>query len=341
MDSSTLSIVMPNYNHGRYIGEALEAILSQSFIPLEVIVVDDGSTDNSVEVVQRIAVQNSAVRLVRNTHNMGISASINRGLESASGDYVHFPAADDKVLPGFFEKSMDLLRDHPYAAVCTSLVRLIDNAGNDLGVPADPRISTCACYLSPQEVRAVMENTGPFVVGNTLIYKKSALLELGGYAPYLMGYWDSFTGHALASKYGACYIPEALTCWRQLDSSYSKSLRGNIRHNHDVIRQVTHLMRYSMPELFPAKFVDRLERRETYLVGMTAYQGLLEQHDRFLTDLDMVFAMRRPLLARGFLWGLRVWLRIAGGMIRRYLQFNYRISTELIIRKLRRRLRLH
>ena len=65
-NKGTLSVVMCNYNHGHYIQEALQAILSQSFPPLEVIVIDDGSTDNSVQIIGGIAEKNPTVKFYRN-----------------------------------------------------------------------------------------------------------------------------------------------------------------------------------------------------------------------------------------------------------------------------------
>src|SRR4051812_21669960 len=120
MSRSSLSVVMPNYNHSHYIGEALEAILGQTFRPMEVIVVDDASTDNSVEVIEQFVRRDSAVRLLRNEQNSGPVPTVNLGLKQASGDYVYTMAADDKILPTFFEKSMNLLAQYPQAGLCSA-----------------------------------------------------------------------------------------------------------------------------------------------------------------------------------------------------------------------------
>jgi len=71
-NKGTLSVVMCNYKHGHYIQEALQTILSQSFAPLEVIVIDDGSTDNSVQVTESIAKKNPTVKFYRNVKNEGV-----------------------------------------------------------------------------------------------------------------------------------------------------------------------------------------------------------------------------------------------------------------------------
>src|ERR1044071_8971404 len=103
MSQLRLSVLMPNFNHGRFLPEALDAILGQSYQPFEVIVIDDASTDNSVEILERFAARHSCIRLVRNEQNMGVMHNVNHLLNLASGDYLLFAAADDVILPGFFE----------------------------------------------------------------------------------------------------------------------------------------------------------------------------------------------------------------------------------------------
>src|SRR5438034_2246469 len=99
MDLPSLSVVVPNYNHARYLPVCLKAILAQSVAPIELIVVDDASTDNSVEVIRRFAAQSPLVRLVQNEKNLGVMANQIKGLDLARGEFVFFQAADDEVQP--------------------------------------------------------------------------------------------------------------------------------------------------------------------------------------------------------------------------------------------------
>src|SRR5256884_7474545 len=116
-----LSVIIPNYNHARFLPNCLEAILRQSEQPFEIIVIDDASTDNSVEVIEAFTKRNPIIRFYRNEQNRGVVSGMNRGLELARGDYVYYAAADDQVLPGFFEKSLRLLNEHPQAALCCTI----------------------------------------------------------------------------------------------------------------------------------------------------------------------------------------------------------------------------
>ena len=87
--SPTLSVVLPNYNHARYLESALVAHLNQSALPLEIIVVDDASTDESRTIVKRLAARHPIVRLVAMPVNGGVNAAMNRGLaEAAASRYL-------------------------------------------------------------------------------------------------------------------------------------------------------------------------------------------------------------------------------------------------------------
>src|SRR4051812_18986927 len=100
----TLSVVHANYNHGKYISRAIEAIVSQSRPPDEYIILDDGSTDNSVEIIERYAARYPYIQVVKNERNLGLMANTPRLLGMAKSDYLYTAASDDHILPGFFEK---------------------------------------------------------------------------------------------------------------------------------------------------------------------------------------------------------------------------------------------
>jgi len=221
MPGSTLSVILQNYNDGATIGEAIEAILNQSFKPTELILVDDGSTDNSVEIIERYAKKDSTIRFLRNERNMGLWAAAYRALEAASGDYLYSASSNDKILPGFFEKSMSLLQQYPQAGLsCSDFFFLFP----DSTLVRDPQRSFTAtpCYFSPEELISRMSAKRFYVPhGCGVVWKRSSLSKAGNFNAQLGSAGDWFAIHIMAFRDGICYVPEALAVNRSMPDSYS------------------------------------------------------------------------------------------------------------------------
>src|SRR5262245_59288324 len=100
-----MSVVIPNYNHGHFIEEALAAIARQTLPPSEVVVVDDGSTDDSVARLQSFAARMPCLKLHRHGENRGVNAACNTGLGLVNSDFVLFSAADDRLDPQTVERA--------------------------------------------------------------------------------------------------------------------------------------------------------------------------------------------------------------------------------------------
>jgi len=124
-----VTVVIPCYNQGRFLGEAVESVLSQSYQDLEVVVVDDGSTDNTAEVASSYTRRDSRVRLIGQA-NRGLAGARNRGLEEAGGEYMMFLDSDDRLLPGAIGVGVRELKSHPYSAFVSGICRKITADGS-------------------------------------------------------------------------------------------------------------------------------------------------------------------------------------------------------------------
>jgi len=111
-----VSILVPSYNYGAFLGEAIDSALAQTYRPVEVIVIDDGSTDNSVEVASRYG---DKIRVLTQP-NRGLVAVLNRGLEEAQGAFLTILSADDIFRSTYVERLMGALRAQPGAAYAYS-----------------------------------------------------------------------------------------------------------------------------------------------------------------------------------------------------------------------------
>lgn len=284
----TVSVVMTNYNHARFLPEALQAILDQSYRPMEIIIIDDASTDNSVDILEQFAQNDPIIRLIRNERNMGVIYNANRLLELASGEYVYFGAADDRVLPGLFEKSMNLLAQYPQAGLCSTLSQVIGENGEDKGILPTAVVANVPTFLPPERVRRVVLSLGNWIQDNTGICRRDALIEAGGYIPELGSFADGFIYQVIALKHGACFIPEPLAEWRRLETGYAATSTRNIEAQLEVVSCATRLMQSRYKDLFPQDYIDLWENGMLFDLGRIAHRSLQVQEEKFLNEMRLL-----------------------------------------------------
>lgn len=109
MKTPKISVIMPNYNCWKYLAEAIESILNQSFTDFEFIIIDDGSTDDSWEVIQKYAKTDKRIKALRNEKNMHIVYSRNRALQLSNWEYIAFLDSDDSAYPERFQAQLDFM----------------------------------------------------------------------------------------------------------------------------------------------------------------------------------------------------------------------------------------
>lgn len=118
-----VSVMMPAYNVEQYIGEAIESILNQTFQDFELIIIDDGSTDDTYALGRQYAQSHANIRLLQNEQNRGIAYTRNRLLEKAKGEYLAVLDSDDVSLPDRLEKQVRFLDNHPEVGLLGGWVR--------------------------------------------------------------------------------------------------------------------------------------------------------------------------------------------------------------------------
>jgi hypothetical protein len=163
-----VSVVIPCWNQAHYLGEAIESVLAQDYPALELVVVDDGSEDNSYEVAARYP----GVRRLRQANN-GVAAARNHGLAESFGEYAVFLDADDRLLPDALEVGVRKLSEHPEAAFAAGRPRDIGRDGNVVRDAVQP-IVTRDHYLKLLEECFIWS-------GSSLVYRRSALEAVGGF----------------------------------------------------------------------------------------------------------------------------------------------------------------
>lgn len=121
-----LSVVVPTYNAAKYIGEAVASVLSQDFADFELLLVDDGSTDDTASILQPFATD-PRVRLLRNERNMGLIATLHRAYEECKAPLIARMDSDDICAPARFGRQVEFLRQHPDVGIVGGAIRFFGN----------------------------------------------------------------------------------------------------------------------------------------------------------------------------------------------------------------------
>lgn len=126
-----VSILMPVYNAGKYVSQAIESIISQSFKDWELILINDGSTDNSESIIMQY--EDSRIYYIKNTENLQLIKTLNKGIDYCDGQYIARMDADDICLPDRLKQQVDFLDHHPDYLICGTSAIVVDNDGVKTG----------------------------------------------------------------------------------------------------------------------------------------------------------------------------------------------------------------
>lgn len=208
-----ISVIIPAYNAARTVGATVDSVLAQTFTDFELIVVDDGSTDETADVVATRS--DARLDLVR-TENRGVSAARNRGLARATGAYVAFLDADDAWDPAKLERQLGALTQTPKAGLCFTSAQIVDDRGRPTGV--DMAVE-CADFTSALLLEGNIVAGG----GSSVLARTQLVRDAGGFDPALSqcADWDMWLRLSLQTKFVP--IREALTLYRRALGSMSSN----------------------------------------------------------------------------------------------------------------------
>ena len=207
----TVTIVITAYNHARFLDQAIESVRAQTRPVDEVIVVDDGSDDDPAAVVERYP----GVTLIRQP-NQGLAAARNTGLHAATGTYIGFLDADDRLRPTMVEVNLRALEGDPDLAFVYGAYAFVDEAGRQLSeVPLRaPGADPYADFLSSNLVG----------MHGTVLYRREFVLDEGGFDASLPAVEDYDLYLRLARKHRVAAQDEVLADYRRHSSNMSNNL---------------------------------------------------------------------------------------------------------------------
>ena len=200
-----ISVIMPVYNAEKFLLQAIDSILQQSFADFEFLICDDCSSDNSPAILQQAAAADARIKIFRNKKNSGVTCSLNRLLQEASAPLIARMDADDIAMPKRLELQFEFMQNHPATAVAGGDLEIIDENNNILGMRYYSR--------SWQEIKKQMMCRSP-LAHPSVIMRKSVIDQLGGYLEQ-PGCEDYYLWLRIAENgYELANLPETLLRYR-------------------------------------------------------------------------------------------------------------------------------
>lgn len=192
-----VSIIMPVYNGEKYLKEAIDSVLAQTYSHFELLLINDGSSDSSKEII--LSYSDPRIRYIENERNIKLIATLNKGIRLAGGEYIARMDADDVCLPKRLEKQVQYLNRHPNIDMCGTWAIRIDAQGNITGKIKNidnPGLLKCATYF-----------TCPFIHPTTMF--RAQVLRDNPYSMDVPDVEDTELWHRLSQKgHKLANIPE-------------------------------------------------------------------------------------------------------------------------------------
>ncbi|WP_242922468.1 glycosyltransferase family 2 protein [Pontibacter liquoris] len=301
-----ITVLMPVYDAAKFLREAIDSMLQQTFTDFELLILDDGSRDESVAIVQSYT--DPRIRFYQNEQNLGISPTLNKGIELAAAPYIARMDADDISYPDRLQKQYDYLLAHPDCAMVSSLVRVISEDGKFIRQDV---FESAYYYYNLTFIC--------WIYHPTVMYRKDAVQEVGMYTAAYSEDFELFW--QLSRKYKIYNLPEVLLDYRVTDQSLHQVLRKE-EYAQAQQEQLLRNFRYYAGEQYtlPESYVECLQHNFAPLLAeqsissvlacireldrLTGYMLAKENVNRDVAAMKMAAMYKRRFIARYFLENL-------------------------------------
>src|SRR4030095_11757387 len=209
---AAVSVVVPSCNHARFIEAALRSIIKQSLPPAELIVIDDGSSDESPRIIERVLSDCPFHCELVTRENYGLCATLNEGFERTSGDYFAYLGSDDLWLPDFLKARVGLLQSRAKAVLAYGHAYYIDDENRIIDSTAE-----WAHYADGDARDMLLQTIGP--MSPTVLYRRVALEQQRWNEEAKLEDYDLYL--RLSAEGEFAFDPQILAAWRRHDSNVS------------------------------------------------------------------------------------------------------------------------
>jgi glycosyltransferase involved in cell wall biosynthesis len=260
----TITVLMPVYNAEKYVSDAIASVLAQSFADFELLIINDGSTDETENIIRSFIDQR--IVLINQT-NQGIAAALNNGLQIASAEYIARFDADDICMPQRLQTQYNFLSAHPEYAIVGTDVDYLDM--NDEFV-----FSYNALIYSNEQIQQQQFIICPFI-HSSVLFRKEAVINAGGYNIHAHTFEDHLLWPKLLSQGKGCNLPEKLLQVRLNPGSITIDERWRSRRFHQIKKQA--IQKGDISEKDGDELMDILREQDTQIIKEGSYYALLSK----------------------------------------------------------------
>lgn len=248
--NNKITAIIPNYNDGALLPNAINSLINQTSSLHEIIIVDDGSTDNSVAIIEKFKQTNSIIRLIQFENNRGVCAALNQGIEHATGDYIILCAADDTYDAHMVTLAQYAIQQNPRVGlICgDAIINRFDMKNSFYRSLPYPKKNA---WITPLEFReAAKKGYVGFNAGGGMLMRRQAVIEAHMLYPELRWHCDWLLYFAVALRHGIYYIDKTFIHINMRANGYSEGKR-DWDTQKQVMTSTINIIQQHYPDLWP------------------------------------------------------------------------------------------
>lgn len=247
-----VSVYIPSFNHEKYVVDALNSVVRQDYDNVELVLIDDASTDGSWELIKSWAAANSgeiAVKIFRHERNQGITKTLNELIDLCSGEYLVGIASDDYLLPGSIAKRVNYLEENPNKGAVFGDCVVVNEKGDVLHYSGLSELYSMdrSKLCGPQLEKELIINWG--VPGGTLMVRRDVHEKIKFDTRLLVEDFDFYLKLLAEQLLG--YLDESVSAYRLHESNTSRARTFSVRRKIDFLRSVSNNIWLFSPHCWP------------------------------------------------------------------------------------------
>jgi alpha-1,3-rhamnosyltransferase len=269
--SYEVSVVVPSYNHARYVAATLRSIMAQTLPPVQLIVIDDGSTDGSPSVIEQTLQDCPFPSELIVRGNRGLCVTLNEGFQQSRAEYFAYLGSDDLWLPNFLQARVDLLNSRSAAVLAYGHAYIVDEDNNVVDNTAD-----WATYADGDAREMLLQTTAP--MSPTVLYRRQPLEQQGWNERSKLEDYDLYLRLIEAGEFA--FDPDVRSAWRRHTSNVSWDQMLMLEEQLRALREAALRFGFSAEQVERLQTATRFSRAEDFLrVGQKSKAlGLMMQN---------------------------------------------------------------